>query len=55
MVATVEPIRAAYRTWAEDPGAVAKVLREGRPQRADEVARATLRRASDAIGLVAPT
>ncbi len=41
-------------TWAEDPGTVAKVLREGAEQ-ADEVAQATLRRASDAIGLVAPT
>jgi tryptophanyl-tRNA synthetase len=54
VVATVEPIRAAYRTWAEDPGAVAKVLREG-ALHASEVAQATLRRASDAIGLVAPT
>ncbi len=54
VIATVEPIRAAYRTWADDPGAVAKVLREGAVH-ADEVARATLRRASDAIGLVAPT
>ncbi len=53
VVATVEPIRAAYRTWAEDPGAVAKVLREG-ALHAGEVARTTLRRASDAMGLVAP-
>jgi tryptophanyl-tRNA synthetase len=54
VVATVEPIRAAYHTWAEDPGAVTKVLREGAAH-ADRVAQATLRRASDAIGLVAPT
>ena len=54
VVATVEPIRAAYTTWADDPGTVAKVLREG-AERADAVAQATLRRASDAIGLVAPT
>jgi tryptophanyl-tRNA synthetase len=54
VIATVEPIRAAYRIWAEDPGAVAKVLREGAAH-AGAVAEATLRRASDAIGLVAPT
>jgi tryptophanyl-tRNA synthetase len=53
VVATVEPIQAAYRRWADDPGAVAKVLRTG-AERADEVARATLRRAYDAVGLVAP-
>ncbi len=54
VIAAVEPIRAAYRNWADDPGAVAKVLREGAVH-AGEVAEATLRRASDAIGLVAPT
>ena len=53
VVATVEPIQAAYRQWAEDPGAVAKVLRTG-AERADEVARGTLRHAYDAVGLVAP-
>jgi tryptophanyl-tRNA synthetase len=53
VVATVEPIQAAYRRWADDPGAVAKVLRTG-AERADEVARATLRRAYDAVGLVPP-
>ena len=53
VIATVEPIQAAYRRWADDPGAVAKVLRTG-AERADEVARATLRRAYDAVGLVAP-
>ncbi len=39
VVATVEPIRAAYTTWAEDPGTVAKVLREG-AERAGAVAQA---------------
>ena len=39
--------------WAEDPGAVAKVLRAG-AERAGEVAGVTLRRACDAVGLVAP-
>ncbi len=53
VIATVEPIQAAYRRWAEDPGAVAKVLRTG-AERADEVARVTLRRAYDAVGLVLP-
>ena len=53
VVATVEPIQAAYRQWADDPGAVAKVLRTG-AERADEVARGTLRRAYDAVGLVPP-
>ena len=53
VVATLAPIQAAYRGWAEDPGAVAKVLRHG-AERADEVARRTLRRAGDAVGLVAP-
>jgi tryptophanyl-tRNA synthetase len=53
IIAAVEPIQAAYRAWAADPGAVAKVLRRG-AERADEVARVTLRRASDAVGLVAP-
>jgi tryptophanyl-tRNA synthetase len=53
VIATVEPIQAAYRRWADDPGAVAKVLRRG-AERADEVARATWRRAADAVGLVAP-
>jgi tryptophanyl-tRNA synthetase len=53
IIAAVEPIQAAYRAWAADPGAVAKVLRRG-AERADEVARGTLRRASDAVGLVAP-
>jgi tryptophanyl-tRNA synthetase len=54
VVAAVEPIQAAYRSWADDPGAVAKVLRSG-AERADDVARATLRRAYDAVGLVAPS
>ncbi len=49
----VDPIQAAYRRWSEDPAAVAKVLRLG-AERADSVARASLRRASDAMGLVPP-
>jgi tryptophanyl-tRNA synthetase len=53
VVATLAPIQAAYRRWDEDPGAVAKVLRDG-AERADEVARVTLRKAYDKLGLVAP-
>jgi tryptophanyl-tRNA synthetase len=53
VIATVEPIQAAYRRWAEEPGAVAKVLRTG-AERADDVARATLRRAYNAVGLLPP-
>jgi tryptophanyl-tRNA synthetase len=53
VVATLEPIQVAYRRWDEDPGAVAQVLRSG-AKRADEVARVTLRRAFDNVGLVAP-
>ena len=53
VVAAVEPIQAAYRNGRTTRSAVAKVLRTG-AERADEVARATLRRAYDAVGLVAP-
>jgi tryptophanyl-tRNA synthetase len=53
IIDAVAPIQAAYEAWAADPGAVAKVLRRG-AERADEVARATLRRASNAMGLVPP-
>jgi tryptophanyl-tRNA synthetase len=53
IISVVEPIQAAYRRWEQEPGAVAKVLRTG-AERADEVARATLRRAGDAVGLVPP-
>jgi tryptophanyl-tRNA synthetase len=53
VVAALEPIQAAYRRWSDEPGAVAKVLRTG-AERADEVARATLRRAYDAVGLAPP-
>ncbi|HVA74838.1 MAG TPA: tryptophan--tRNA ligase [Acidimicrobiales bacterium] len=47
------PIQDAYRRWASDPAAVTEVLREG-AAKADDVARKTLARAFDAIGLVAP-
>jgi tryptophanyl-tRNA synthetase len=53
VISLVEPIQASYRTWSSDPGSVAKVLASG-AERADEVARATLARAADAIGLLAP-
>jgi tryptophanyl-tRNA synthetase len=53
VVSVVEPIQAEYRRWTEDPGAVPKVLQAG-AERADAVARETLRRAYDAVGLVAP-
>jgi tryptophanyl-tRNA synthetase len=53
VVSVVEPIQAAYRKWTDDPGAVADVLQAG-AERADALARVTLRRAYDAVGLVAP-
>ena len=53
VIGALAPIQAAYRRWNDDPGAVTKVLQTG-AERADEVARATLRRAYDAVGLVAP-
>ncbi|HEY3811324.1 MAG TPA: tryptophan--tRNA ligase [Acidimicrobiales bacterium] len=53
VVSVVEPIQAAYRKWTDDPGAAAEVLQAG-AQRAGAVARVTLRRAYDAVGLVAP-
>jgi tryptophanyl-tRNA synthetase len=53
IIATLDPIQAAYREWAEDADAVPKVLRAG-AERAEAVARVTLRRACDAMGLVAP-
>jgi tryptophanyl-tRNA synthetase len=53
IIAALAPIQAAYWRWNDDPGAVTKVLRTG-AERADEVARATMRRAYDAVGLVAP-
>jgi tryptophanyl-tRNA synthetase len=51
VIAVVEPIQTAYRRWESDPGEVAKVLRQG-AERADEVARRTLAKAYDAIGLL---
>ena len=53
VIGVVEPIQEAYGRWDADPGAVAEILREG-ASKADDVARKTLARASDAIGLVAP-
>jgi tryptophanyl-tRNA synthetase len=53
VVAVVEPIQAAYAEWSADPGTVTKVLRSG-ADRADRIARATLARACDAVGLLPP-
>jgi tryptophanyl-tRNA synthetase len=53
VVAMIEPIQEAYSRWDVDPGAVADVLSTG-ASKADDVARKTLARAYDAIGLVAP-
>ena len=52
-ISVLEPIQENFREWAADPAAVAKVLRDG-AERADEVARRTLARAYEAIGLVLP-
>jgi tryptophanyl-tRNA synthetase len=51
VISVVEPIQESFRQWQSDPGEVTKVLREG-AERADEVARRTLARAFDAVGLV---
>ena len=53
VISVVEPIQASYREWASDPGVVAKVLKSG-AERADSVARVTLARAGERIGLVPP-
>jgi tryptophanyl-tRNA synthetase len=53
VVSVVEPIQASYREWASDPGVVAKVLKSG-AERADSIARVTLARASERMGLVPP-
>jgi tryptophanyl-tRNA synthetase len=53
VISVVEPIQDNFRRWESDPGEVAKVLREG-AERADSVARRTLARAYNAIGLVEP-
>lgn len=47
------PIQDSYHRWESDPSAVTEVLREG-AAKADDVARKTLARAFDAVGLVAP-
>ena len=53
VIAEIAPIQEAYQRWDDDPGAVAEVLRVG-ASKADDVARKTLARAYEAIGLVAP-
>jgi tryptophanyl-tRNA synthetase len=53
VIAVLEPIQQSFQEWSSDPAAVAKVLRDG-AEKADEVARRTLARAYDAIGLVPP-
>jgi tryptophanyl-tRNA synthetase len=53
VVSVVEPIQRSYKAIASDPGTVAGVLRAG-AARADEVAKKTLARAYEAIGLVPP-
>jgi tryptophanyl-tRNA synthetase len=51
VISVIEPIQASYKAWADDPAAVAGVLRRG-AERANEVASVTLARAFTAIGLV---
>jgi tryptophanyl-tRNA synthetase len=53
IVSALEPIQSSYRSWAQDPDAVAQVLRAG-AKRADDVAQATLARAYEAVGLLRP-
>ncbi|HET6914625.1 MAG TPA: tryptophan--tRNA ligase, partial [Acidimicrobiales bacterium] len=53
VIGLLEPIQDAYRRWESDPAAVTEVLREG-AAKADDVARKTLARAFDAIGLMPP-
>ncbi len=53
VISVVEPIQASYREWASDPAVVAKVLKSG-AERADSVARVTLARASEHMGLLPP-
>jgi tryptophanyl-tRNA synthetase len=53
VVSLVEPIQARYREIAADPAHVQSVLAAG-AKRAGAVARATLQRAYDAIGLLPP-
>ena len=54
VVDMVAPIQVRYRDLEADPAAVAKILGAG-AERADAVARATLARASAAMGLAAPS
>ncbi len=54
IIALVEPIQVAYRSLASEPGSVDAVLRSG-AKRAEGVARATLARAYEAVGLTLPT
>jgi tryptophanyl-tRNA synthetase len=51
VIALVEPIQTAYRAWTKEPESVMKILQAG-AERADEVARVTLRQAYEAAGLV---
>ena len=53
VIGLLAPIQDAYRRWESDQGAVTEVLREG-AAKADDVARKTLARAFEAIGLVPP-
>jgi tryptophanyl-tRNA synthetase len=51
VISLIEPIQVAYRAWTKEPESVMKILQAG-AERADEVARVTLRRAYEAVGLV---
>ena len=53
VIGLLGPIQESYRRWDADPAAVTEVLREG-AAKADDVARKTLARAFDAIGLMPP-
>jgi tryptophanyl-tRNA synthetase len=53
VLSEIEPIQEAYARWAADPATVTDVLRVG-ASKADGLARRTLARAYDAIGLLAP-
>jgi len=53
VLSEIEPIQEAYSRWSADPATVTDVLREG-ASKADGLARRTLARAYDAIGLLAP-
>ncbi len=53
VLSEIEPIQEAYGRWSADPGTVTDVLRAG-ASKADDLARKTLARAYDAIGLLAP-